>query len=96
MINKATVNSVSTGSMEPVTFNIITSFSVLLCVRAYTTPQFLIRGYVRNYNPRVHIAQGPHFILKFEGFLAKVLEIHGFTSRGSGNPRVHRNPRNPS
>ena len=37
-----------------------------------------------------------HFVLNFKGSLDQVLEIHVFTSTGSGNPRVHRNPRNPS
>ena len=34
------------------------------------------------------IAQGPHFILKFEGFLAKVLEIHGFTGTQGTRPNA--------
>ena len=37
-----------------------------------------------------------HFMLNIKGSLPQVLKIHMFTSRGSGNPRVHRNPRNPS
>ena len=39
-------------------------------------------------------SQGPHFILKINSSLAHELEIQEFTRRGSGNPRVHRNPRN--
>ena len=37
-----------------------------------------------------------YFISNFNGSLAHAREIHGFTSKGSGNPRVHRNPWNPS
>ena len=42
------------------------------------------------------ILQESYCILNFRGSQTQVLEIHGFTSRASGNPRVHRNPRNPS
>ena len=50
------------------------------------------RGYVRNLNQQVHyFFQDVHFVLKFIGSIAQVLEIHGFTSRCFGNQRVHRN-----